>query len=106
MNQGSSATARALAASALVIGFLALVIAVAASLGGGSSGPNGPVPARQAAQKQARGRNASPRFYVIETGDTLSSIAHRTGVPVVRIQKLNPGVDPQILIAGEKLKLK
>ncbi|HXV04290.1 MAG TPA: LysM domain-containing protein [Solirubrobacterales bacterium] len=106
MNQGSPVTARALAASALVAGFLLLAIVVAVSLGGGSGGPNGPLPARQAAQKQAGGGDTSARFYVIKTGDTLSSIAHRTGVPVVRIQKLNPGVDPQILIAGEKLKLR
>jgi nucleoid-associated protein YgaU len=107
MNQGSSATARALAVTALVAGFLVLTIVVAFSLGGGSDGPNGPLPARQATQKQARGgRAASARFYVVQSGDTLSSIAHRTGVPLVRIQRLNPSVDPQVLISGEKLKLR
>jgi LysM repeat protein len=43
---------------------------------------------------------------VVETGDTLTSIAHETGVPVATILTLNPEVDPQILIAGEKLKLR
>jgi LysM repeat protein len=43
---------------------------------------------------------------VIENGDTLIAIAHATGVPVARIERLNPDVDPQILISGEKLKLR
>ena len=43
---------------------------------------------------------------MVQNGDTLTSIAHETGVPVARIEELNPGVDPQILISGEKLKLR
>ena len=42
----------------------------------------------------------------MQSGDTLTSIAHETGVPVAVILELNPGVDPQILISGEKLKLR
>lgn len=44
--------------------------------------------------------------YTVESGDTLTSIAHKTGIPVAEIQALNPEVDPQTLIAGEVLKLK
>ena len=36
----------------------------------------------------------------MQSGDTLTSIAHKTGVPVAEILALNPEVDPQILIAG------
>ena len=43
---------------------------------------------------------------MIKNGDTLTAIAHETGVPVATIQRLNPNVDPQILISGEKLKLR
>ena len=43
---------------------------------------------------------------MVKSGDTLISIAHKTGVPVAEIQALNPEVDPQILIAGETLKLR
>jgi hypothetical protein len=105
MNQRSSALARALAVTALVIGFLVLTAVIADSLGGGggSAGPRGGSPAGRAAP--GRRRNA-PASYVVQNGDTLTSIAHRTGVSVARIQRLNPGVDPQILIAGEKLKLR
>ncbi len=48
----------------------------------------------------------TPATYVVQNGDTLTSIAHKTGVSVVRIQALNPHVDPQILISGEKLRLR
>ena len=43
---------------------------------------------------------------MVKSGDTLISIAHQTGVPVAHILALNPEVDPQILIAGETLKLR
>ena len=43
---------------------------------------------------------------MVQNGDTLTSIAHENGVPVATILKLNPGVDPQILISGEKLRLR
>ena len=43
---------------------------------------------------------------MVQNGDTLTSIAHETGVSVAYILRLNPGVDPQILISGEKLKLR
>ena len=46
------------------------------------------------------------KTYVVQTGDTLTAISHQTGVPVAEILALNPEVDPQILIAGETLKLR
>jgi LysM repeat protein len=108
MNQRFSVTARALAATALVAGFFVLVTVVALSLGDGeSSGSRGRSPAGQATRKKdGDGKAATARFYVVQNGDTLTSIAHRTEVSIAHIQRLNPGVDPQILIAGEKLKLR
>jgi LysM repeat protein len=104
MTKGSSSTARAIAVLGLVLGLLAIVVVVAISLGGGGgSEPNRP--ARQVTRK-TRERPPVPAVYVVQTGDTLISIAHKTGVSVARIETLNPGVDPQILISGEKLKLR
>jgi LysM repeat protein len=107
MNQRSSAVARAVAVTALVAAFLVLATLIATSLGGGgSSGSRGPSPAGQATGRGGAGKIVPARFYVVQNGDTLSSIARRNGVSVARIQRLNPGVDPQILISGEKLKLR
>ena len=58
------------------------------------------------AQKEAGKKpRTKAKTYMVKSGDTLTSIAHETGVPVAEILALNPEVDPQILIAGETLKL-
>ena len=46
------------------------------------------------------------RTYVVEPGDTLSSIADETGLSLENLQALNPKVDPQALAAGDELKLR
>jgi LysM repeat protein len=107
MTPRASATARAFAAIALIGGFLLLIVVVGGSLGGGGDSHSGNGPGTpHAAQKKRRASRRAPASYVVQNGDTLTSIAHRTGVSVARIQALNPGVDPQILISGEKLRLR
>jgi LysM repeat protein len=49
---------------------------------------------------------AHRRTYTIKSGDTLGAIAIKTGVSVSTLEDLNPGLDPQGLVAGQKLKLK
>jgi len=44
-------------------------------------------------------------YYVVKPGDVLSAIADTTGVPLSRIEELNPSVDAQTLHAGQKIKL-
>ena len=46
----------------------------------------------------------APR-YIVKSGDTLSAISIKTGVPLDTIQRLNPSVDAQTLHAGQRLKL-
>ena len=108
MKQDSSASARALAALAVICGFLVVIVVVAGSLGDGEGGDgarNGSAAAPSGKAGGGKGGKA-PQAYVVQNGDTLTSIARKTGVSVARIQALNPGVDPQILVSGEKLKLR
>jgi LysM repeat protein len=42
----------------------------------------------------------------VQINDTLGGIADKTGVPLSRIQELNPNVDPHAMTAGQKIKLK
>jgi LysM repeat protein len=44
--------------------------------------------------------------YTIKANDTLSGIAAETGTTVERLQELNPELDPQGLVAGQKIKLR
>jgi LysM repeat protein len=104
MEKRTSAFARIFAAVALAGAVVVVIVAISSSLGDSGS-----------ADKSRHGRSHSPhsgvhkttaKTYVVKSGDTLVSIAHRTGVPVVHIISLNPEVDPQILIAGQTLKLR
>jgi hypothetical protein len=106
MKKRSSASARILAVTTLVVALVVAIAVIAGALGGDSNDSGGHKHGGKAAHRAARKRHNAPATYVVKSGDTLTSIAHETGVTVVRIQALNPQVDPQILIAGEKLKLK
>lgn len=108
MQKRSSAPARILAVLALIGGFILSVVLVSAALdsgdedGGSKGGRNGQVTRRQSEKPTKK----TPAKYEVEEGDTLTSIAQSTGVPVGQIERLNPGVDPQILNPGEELKLR
>jgi LysM repeat protein len=86
-----------------------VIVVIAAALGGDGDDGGGPGGgsghAGQVKQSEAPPAHI-PKTYEVQSGDTLTSIAHATGVPVAVILELNPGVDPQILISGEKLKLR
>jgi LysM repeat protein len=52
-----------------------------------------------------QGRRTRKR-YVVKPGDSFGSIAERTGVPIERLEELNPDVDPQALVVGQRLRLR
>jgi LysM repeat protein len=104
MEKRTSAFARIFAAIALVGAVAIVIVAIASSLGDSDSSTksrNG-----DGGQSHKSGSKTTAKTYVVKGGDTLVSIAHRTGVPVAHILALNPDVDPQILIAGQTLQLR
>ena len=52
------------------------------------------------------GARKGRRRYTVKPGDTPSSIAEKTGVPLADILRLNPDLDPQALSPGQRLKLR
>jgi len=52
-----------------------------------------------------RGRRLR-RNYVVKPGDSFGSIAEKTGVSVEQLGLLNPEVDPQALVVGQRIKLR
>jgi LysM repeat protein len=95
-----------MAAIAIAVGFLAVIVVISSAGGGGGSDSSGSRPSTSKPAHRVNRPKTTAAAYVVKSGDTLTAIAHKTGVSVVRIQRLNPAVDPQILIAGEKLKLR
>jgi LysM repeat protein len=57
-----------------------------------------------------RRRHARPKvaagYYTVQTGDTFSSISARTGVSIVDLERLNPGISSNALQVGQKLRVK
>ena len=84
--------ARTLAVFALVAAAIVLVVVVAGSIGG-SSGNSG------SGQHASRARHDKPKhkYYVVQPGDTFGGIAAKEGVPIGRLEKLNPKLDTQLL---------
>jgi LysM repeat protein len=103
MEKRTSAATRLIAALALVAAVLVVVVIIGAAMNDDSS------PREQRTErpdKKQKKQQPKAKTYTIQNGDTLTAIAQETGVPVSKILELNPAVDPQILIAGETLKLR
>jgi LysM repeat protein len=110
MSAQSSSSARILAPVALAICAVAILIVIGGSLGGGDdSSGGGSTPAAETTT-EATGTTTTgkrqPATYTIKSGDTLGAIAETTGIEVETLQELNPELDPQALIAGQKIQLR
>ena len=53
-----------------------------------------------------RNRSASTKFYVVQSGDNLSSIAARKRVTLSTLESLNPALDPNSLQTGQRIRLR
>jgi LysM repeat protein len=97
---------RYMAPLALIIFVVAMLVVVAGSGAGGSkSAAKAGTTTRAKAARSAK--RARPRtVYIVRQGDLLSTIASKTGVALTRLQQLNPDVDPQTLVPGQRLKLR
>jgi len=100
--------ARFLALVALVAAVIAVIV-VASNTHLHSSSDKGGKTTSTHAKQQKKPEKKKPRTkaktYEVQSGDTLTSIAHETGLTVSELQALNPEIDPQTLIAGEILQL-
>ena len=102
--------ARLLAPVALLVFALAVSLVVLGSGGTDDASRKKAGNAEQRTTKTGRTRvPARPKkrpTYTVKTGDTLGRIAEQTGVEVELLQELNPAVDPQALVAGQKIQLR
>lgn len=113
--------ARVLAPLALVAFGLALLIILSSGGGGDDEQSNGSAAEqeqrdlelarekkrRERSNEKGEGQGKLPQgVYVVKSGDTLGSIAEKTGIAVEKLQELNPELDPQALVSGQKIKLR
>jgi LysM repeat protein len=107
--------ARLLAPISLIAFALAFLLVVA-----GSDTPDDSDDGRERAGQRDRGSGTDTtttttgegeprvpgRFYTVKTGDTLAAIAETVGIPVDTLLELNPDLDPQALVSGQKIRLR
>jgi LysM repeat protein len=98
--------ARLFAPLALVACAIAILVIVNRDTGSGdATGPKTATTRSTATTTASQGAKKTRHTYIVKSGDVLSQIAIRTGVPLETLQQLNPGVDAQSLHVGQKLKL-
>lgn len=108
----SSVSARLLAPAALVICAVLFAVVLATSGGGGDDKgqqkANGSQTQTSQSPRPRRRRAPRPKgvTYTVKAGDTLGRISDKTGVGVEQLRELNPQLDPQALVSGQKLKLR
>jgi LysM repeat protein len=56
--------------------------------------------------RQGTTTTVAGQFYTVAAGDTFGSISAKTGVSVTELETLNPGVNPNALQVGQKLRVK
>ena len=95
-----------LALVAFVIAFLVVLSnsGVSHDSGGGTTPPS--TTPTGSSTTRTTSRFAHRHTYTVRAGDTLGAIAIKTGVSVTNLEDLNPGLDPEGLVAGQKLKLR
>lgn len=102
MSGAKSASLRVLAPIGVALLAVLVMVVIATSLGGGSNGDAGGDRGGRGQKKERTGE----KFYVVEPGDTLTTISNKTGVGVDKLTRLNPNLDPQALLSGQRVKLR
>ena len=103
---------RMLAPVSLVVFAMIFLIVVVNSLdnGSGSRDNGGPATESRTVQRKTEPQRlqtqTSRRVYFVKEGDTLVKIAEKTGVSIEQLLSLNPTIDPQGLVTGQRVKLR
>lgn len=108
MKKRNSIIARLLAALALIAVVVAVVMIVSAGLkeDSNTSKKSGTNQTTKQHKPKKQKQKTKAKKYEVQSGDTLTAIAAKTGVTVAELQALNPEVDAQNLTVGEVLKLR
>lgn len=102
MKSKRNSVLRILAVIALVAAAAVVLVVVTSSLSKSDDEP-----AESAAkQEKAATQGSGDKFYFVQPGDSLSTIADKEGVDPEVIEQLNPDLDPQTLAPGQRVRLR
>ena len=102
--------ARFLAPAAFLLAVTIAILLVRAGLeGGGKSGTTTPTtkpqPIARSTTTRPKPKPAARRFYTIQSGDTLETVAAKFGTTTQKLLALNPTIDPHALSIGQKIRI-
>jgi LysM repeat protein len=104
--------ARYLAPAAFLLAVTVAVLLVRAGLEGGGTTTTQTTRARQPQPVATRSTTTRPkpkpatrRFYTIQSGDTLETVAAKFGTTTEKLLALNPTIDPHALSIGQKIRI-
>src|SRR3954453_15556999 len=95
---------RVFAVLALIAAVVVVVAVVATSNGGG--GEDGGGKAHKTHISKAGRQAIRKGVWVVQPGDTLGAISLKTGIDQTTLQTLNPDIDPQTLLEGQRIALR
>jgi len=98
--------ARLAAVLALVAAVLVFIVLIATT--GSDEGDNGGTERQteQSGPSKAGDRAVERGVWIVHEGDTLAQISEETGLDVDDLLQLNPDLDPQALIQGQRIALR
>ena len=95
---------RAFAVIALIAALVLVVVVIVTTSGGSSDGDDG---GGDKPKVSKVGRQAIKKgVWIVHSGDTLGEISVETGIDADTLLQLNPDVDPQTLLEGQRIALR
>ena len=95
---------RAFAVLALIACLILVVMVIVTTSGGSDDGDNGTGGENKVSKV---GQKAIRKgVWIVRSGDTLGEIAVKTGIDQTTLLQLNPDVDPQALLEGQRIALR
>jgi LysM repeat protein len=95
---------RALAVIALIAALALVVVVIVTSSGGSSDGDTGD--GGKAKVSKVGQKAVHKGVWIVHSGDTLGKISVKTGIDQATLMQLNPDLDPQALLEGQRIALR
>ncbi|HEY7121715.1 MAG TPA: LysM domain-containing protein [Solirubrobacterales bacterium] len=96
---------RVFAVLALIAALILVVVVVVTSSGGSSSDGDNGKGGKSDVSKVGR-RAIHKGVWIVHPGDTLGEISVKTGIDQTTLLQLNPDLDPQALLEGQRIALR